>query len=244
MIVEPGRRFFFVHLQKTAGTTLFRRLRHHFGAHAVYPMPQYQGEVEATLDVELLTQRFADHADEIQLVTGHFPLCVTELLDAEFTVLTLLREPVERALSFLRHQREVSPQFAESALEEIYEDPLCREALLRNHMVRMLSMTTDEMTDGVLTQVPVDDTRLETARRNLHDRIDTVGVQEDFEAFCRVLTARYGWKLGPSHRANQTAPVETSDAFRQRIAVDNAMDAELYRSAVELWQKRKAVSSP
>ena len=51
----PGddQKFFFVHLQKTAGTTLFRRLKTHFGAEAVYPMPRYQGDVAATLDVPL-----------------------------------------------------------------------------------------------------------------------------------------------------------------------------------------------
>ena len=47
-----SERYFFVHLQKTAGTTLFRRLKHHFGAAAVYPMPEYQGEVGATIDVD------------------------------------------------------------------------------------------------------------------------------------------------------------------------------------------------
>ena len=58
---EPTR-FFFVHLQKTAGTALFRRLRHHFGPDAVYPTPAYQGTLEATLDVDLLVERFAGPA--------------------------------------------------------------------------------------------------------------------------------------------------------------------------------------
>ena len=105
---------FFVHLQKTAGTTLFRRLKQQFGNDAVYPMPRYQGDVDAVINVDLLIERFAQHREEIRVVTGHFPLCTAELLDPELVPFTLLREPVERTLSFLRHQREVAPEFKDA----------------------------------------------------------------------------------------------------------------------------------
>ncbi len=232
------QRFFFVHLQKTAGTTLFRRLKQQFGPDAVYPMPQYQGNVGATLDVDLLLERFALHRDEIRVVTGHFPLCTTELLDAEFTTLTLLREPIARTLSFLRHQREVAPEFADASLEEIYSRPLMRDGLVRNHMVRMLSLTVDEMTDGALTEVTVDETRLDRAKRNLAEHVDVMGIQEHFDAFCDLLKARFSWDMGYPHMANRTAPFAASDALCDEIAGDNAMDIALYDFAVDLWKDR------
>ena len=240
----PDQKFFFCHLQKTAGTTLFRRLKGHFGAEAVYPMPQYQGNVAATLDVPLLVSRFAEHRDQIRLVTGHFPLCTTELLDADFMTFTLLREPVERALSFLRHQRQVDPTYAETPLEEIYERPLFRDGLVRNHMVRMLSLTVDEMDDGALSRVVVDDARLELAKRNLVERIDVFGIQEEFEPFCDRLAARFGWQLGPAHVANHTQPVAISDSLRRLIAADNEVDAELYRFAADRWSELTRSSGP
>jgi Sulfotransferase family len=229
---EP-QRFFFVHLQKTAGTALFRRLRIQFGLRAVYPMPEYQGSPETSLGVDELRRRWAEHRDDIRVVTGHFPLCVTELLDAPFTTFTVLREPVERALSFLRHQRQEEPRFHDATLEEIYADPVCREGLIRNHMVRMLSLTVDEMTEGALTPVVVDDARLERAQANLAHRIDVVGVQERFEEFCEELTARFGWDLGDPQFANRSAPAEVDDELRERIAADNAMDLALYRFALD-----------
>lgn len=241
-MTATSTRHLFVHLQKTAGTTLFRRLRHHFGPEAVYPMPRYQGTVEATLDVDLAVARFREHRDQIRVVTGHFPLCTAELLGADVATFTLLREPVERALSFLRHQRQVAPQFAGASLEDIYADPLCRDGLLRNHMVRMLSLTVDEMSDGALTPVVVDGARLERAKRNLEQRVDVFGVQEDFEGFCDDLSARYGWDLGPPQLANTTEPTATSDALRDQIALDNESDAELYRHAVGLLAARTATS--
>jgi hypothetical protein len=201
-------------------------------------MPRYQGDVAATLDVPLLVSRFAEHRDQIKLVTGHFPLCTTELLDADFMTFTLLREPVERTLSFLRHQRQVDAAYTDTPLEEIYAQPLLRDGLVRNHMVRMLSLTTDEMTDGALTQVVVDGARLERAQRNLVERIDVFGIQEEFEPFCDRLATQFGWRLGPAHVANHTEPAEASEALKEQIAADNAMDAALYAFAVAIWNEQ------
>jgi hypothetical protein len=234
--------FFFVHLQKTAGTALFRRLRHHFGTSAVYPMPQYQGSPEAVLDVDLLAERFERHRPEVRVVTGHFPLCTVDRLGVPFGTFTVLREPVERALSFLRHQRREEPRFRGATLDQVYDDPVCREGLIGNHMVRMLSLSVDEMTDGALTQVTVDEARLAMASEALEWRIDVVGVQERFEEFCDALAVRFGWDLGRPQFANRTPPMEASDDLRGRIAADNAFDAGLYRFAQALIARRGCVA--
>jgi hypothetical protein len=233
-----AQRYFFVHLQKTAGTALFQRLRHHFGTGAVYPTPEYQGTPEAVLDVDLLVERFARHRSEIRVVTGHFPLCTRQRLPGTFATFTVLRDPVERALSFLRHQREEEPRFRGAPLEEIYEDPICREGLIRNHMVRMLSLSAEEMTDGALTPITVDDARLAAARNALEQRIDVVGVQEWFDPFCEELEDRFGWDLGPPRFANRTAHMDADDDLRARIAADNEYDARLYAFARDLVAER------
>src|SRR5919106_3406436 len=195
-MAEP-QRYFFVHLQKTGGTALFRRLRHHFGTAGVYPMPQYQGTPDDVLDVDLLRERFVRHRGEIRVVTGHFPLCTADTLGVPFVTFTVLREPVDRALSFLRHQRKEEPRFHGASLEEIYDDPVCRDGLIRNHMVRMLSLSSLEMTAGALTPVDLDEDRLAVAQDAVARRIDVVGLQERFDSFCQELAARFGWDLGP-----------------------------------------------
>jgi hypothetical protein len=234
---EP-QRYFFVHLQKTAGTALFRRLRHHFGTGGVYPMPQYQGTPEAVLDVGVLAERFARHRAEIRVVTGHFPLCTIERLGVPFVTFTVLREPVERALSFLRHQRQSEPRFHGATLEDIYADPVCRDGLIRNHMVRMLSLSVDEMTDGALTPITVDEDRLAAAQVALERRIDVVGIQERFDSFCEKLAEGFGWDLGEPQFANRTPPMDVSDGLRERIAADNELDGRLYRFAEDLVARR------
>jgi hypothetical protein len=219
-------RFFFMHLQKTAGTALWRRLKHQFDEASLYPGPGDGGPPEAVLSVEHLVARWRARRDDIRVVTGHFPLCTVELLDAPFTTLTLLRDPVERTLSFLRHYRESTPEARDLSLEVIYADPV-RFELVTNHMVKMLSLTVDEMDAGALTHLEFTRDRLTRAKERLAG-IDAVGFQERFDEFCAELGDRFGWDLGPPIFMNRTAPVPAAKALRSRIAADNELDIELY----------------
>lgn len=230
-------RFFFVHLQKTAGTTLIKRFQRHLDESVVYPNESDGDIVACVISVEHLMERWRARGDEIRFVSGHFPLCTAELLGGDFTTLTVLREPVERTLSYLRHHRKVTPTDREASLEEVYEDSFRFHGLVHNHMVKMFSLTLEEMTDGALTRVEFTEERLARAKERLAG-IDALGLQEHFEEFCADLTRRFGWSLDQPRRMNFTEPCEVSDAFRARIAEDNAMDVELYRFALQLYERR------
>jgi Sulfotransferase family len=235
-----GSRFFFVHVQKTAGTALFKRLERHFGKPSVYPNAS-DGDVLTVmpqLSVEILRQRWRERRHEIRVVTGHFPLCTIELLGERFTTLTVLREPVERTLSYLRHHRMLTPADCDKSLEAIYEDEFRYRALIHNHMVKMFALTPSEMTDGALSSVEFTLDHLDRAKQQLAT-VDVMGLQEGFDEFCATLQQRFGWDLGPPLHANRTEPVEVSWSFRDRIAQDNAMDVELYAYAERLYEERR-----
>jgi hypothetical protein len=236
MSTRPPR-FFFVHVQKAAGTSLVFRLRRHFGRAAIYPPESDKGDVAAVISIDHLLERWRTHRDTIRVVTGHFPLCTVDLLGDGFTTLTVLRDPVERTLSYLRHHRQLTPEDSDRSLEGIYADPFRFHGLIHNHMVKMFSLTPAEMTDGVLTRVEFTPDRLDRAKENLA-RVDVVGLQASFEEFCNVLTSRFSWDLGEWRHVNRTEPVEVSEPFRARIAEDNALDVELYAFA------RRLVESP
>ena len=151
-------RCFFVHMQKTAGTALRQGMINHFGKRAVYPTQGVDGTnpTQLVTSTDYLRERLAARGDEIEAITGHFPLCTMELLDGRYTTLTLLREPVERTLSYLRHHRKEEPADRDKSLEEIYEDPFRFNSFVHNHMTKMLSLTPAEMTDGMLTPLELD----------------------------------------------------------------------------------------
>jgi hypothetical protein len=230
-------RYFFLHLQKTAGTTLLRRMRPAFDEGAIYPTEDDGPKPDRVLLVEHLVERWKVRGDEIRVITGHFPLCATEVLGGDWRTFTVLREPVERTLSYLRHHKKLTPADADLPLEAIYEDPLRFYGLVHNHMVKMLALRPEEMTASAMTLVEFTDDHLVRARAAL-EGLDVIGVQEEFEPFCDALSQRFGWALGPPQRSNFTPEVPVADSFRRRIAADNALDVALYEHALELLARR------
>lgn len=235
---EP-RRFFFVHVLKTGGVSLYVRMLRYFCRSAVYPDPSDGDTVEDApqLMTDVLLERWTARGDEIQVVVGHFPLCTAELLGGDFTTLTVLRDPVDRTLSYLRHHRNTTPEDSERSLEEIYEDPLRFHHFIQNHMVKMLSLRAEEMTDGMMTKIEFDRGRLRRAKRALR-KIDEFGLQEELESFAQRLERRFRWELGPPVHENVTEPVAVPDSFRVRIAEDNRLDMELYEYGRKLLRSR------
>jgi hypothetical protein len=243
-VSEDRGRFFVVHLQKTAGVSLRARLRHHFGPAGVYPdasdgwsEERSAASIEAVASIDHLRERYRVRRNAIRVVIGHFPLFVTELLGGDFTTLTILREPVERTLSYLRHHRALTPEDADKSLEEIYADPLRFHGLAHNHMVKMFSLTGEEPGVSMLTRVEFTPERLEYAKERLAT-VSAIGVQERFEEFCEQLERGFGWDLGPPREMNKTGRADVSEEFRARIAEDNAMDIELYEFGCRLYEER------
>ena len=241
MEAEGTPLYFFVHLQKTAGTALFKRMRHHFGDDQVYPRRDEARTAKVVLDVEFMLERLAADPGGYQAVTGHFPLAVASRLPPGTRTFTLLRDPVERTLSFLRHQREVDPKFDGWTLEAMYEHRRETSAnLLLNHQVKMLSMRPDEMTYGALSTVVVDDAHIAEAKDALLTRIDVWGIQERFDEFCAEIASTFSWDLGEPLFMNRSQPMPSSDELAERIALDNGPDLELYRFAVDQLDRKQA----
>jgi hypothetical protein len=244
MAEQYPERFFFVHLQKTAGTTLRERIAATLGTDAVYPNRTDGTDVYSLMvSVDHLQERLRARGDEIRVIAGHFPLCTTEMLDGSYRTFTVLREPVARTLSYLRHHRSRTPEDHHKSLEEIYDDPFRFHGFAHNHMVKMFSLTVEEMTAGMLTRVEFTADRLERAKQNLV-AVEVVGVQERFEEMCDALRRHFGWDLPDEPRiANRTEPVgddDVSEAFLARIVEDQAPDIELYDLARRLSAQHQA----
>jgi hypothetical protein len=242
------QRFFVAHMQKTAGTTLRDRLRASFPDEQIYPNATDGSDPRvAVISVSHLRARWAARGEQIRLLTGHFPVRTAELLEVPFVTITILRHPVDRTLSFLRHQAERRQRGATETtpLVEIYEDPFRFTHMIRNHMVRTLSLYPEEMLaqDGVLTPVPYTRDRLERAKESLAN-LDIFGLQDRFEEFCDELSARYGLAVGEALRSNTTEATDVPAGLADRIAEDNALDTELYEYACRLYEDRHAGARP
>src|SRR4029453_5941241 len=81
--------------------------------------------------------------EQIRCYSGHVPAVAVELLPRRPVVVTLLRHPVDRTISWLRHCQRHHAEHRDTALEAIYDDPWWNERFVADHQVKMLSMSLE-----------------------------------------------------------------------------------------------------
>ena len=154
---DGERRFFFVKVMKTAGGTLLQQILANFEREQVYPYERYDPDMEtANYNIEYLTRLSAERRDAISVFTGHFPFVAVEMLGMELTTITILRDPVERTLSYLRHCKRHHEQHRELALEEIYEDPFFYPCFIENHQAKQFAFTVEDRPQTYMDVLDVD----------------------------------------------------------------------------------------
>lgn len=234
----PGpqhHRFFFVHVMKTSGSTFRSHLRDQFPG-ACYP-EDVTDDPKPHLD-NLLVERVVGLPPEvharIRAYAGHFPFVVPSMIDPTLVTLTILREPVERIISHLKHCKRVEPQHHDRSLEEIYEDPWTFPMLLHDHQVKVFAMTRDDRLESVMDVIDIDAARVATALDHL-GHVDVLGFADDVPAFLEECERRFGLtaKATRGRWREATEGWTASTALRRRIEHDNQRDLEFYELARE-----------
>jgi hypothetical protein len=239
--MTPDQKFFFLHVMKTAGATLRQHIRANFTHEEVYPYRKHDPKLlDANYRIDYLTSLPPERLERIRVFTGHFPYAAVELLDVEVATITVLRDPVERTLSYLRHCRHYHSQHKGMALEEIYEDPFFFPSFIKDHQAKLFALTPEDRPESYMDVLDVDAARLAIAKRNL-DRVDVVGTQDHFDDLLSELERRFGWSRGDVHDRHVSERDGVPDSFRRRIAEDNAADMEFYEYALEVSRRRGSV---
>lgn len=238
---EGIRKFFFIKVMKTAGGTLLQQILVNFERAEVYPYEKYDADLgAANYDIGYLTGLSAERRDEISVFTGHFPFVAVELLGMDLTTITILRDPVERTLSYLRHCKRHHDQHRDLPLEEIYEDPFFFPCFIENHQAKQFALTVDDRPQSYMDVLEVDGPRLELAKANLAT-VDVIGLRERFDDLLGELHHRFRWTSAAVKDRNVSRGEEggVPPSFRRRIAADNAADMEFYEFARDLCEQRR-----
>ncbi len=229
--------YFFIHIMKTAGTTLQAHATSNFPG-ALFPDPRVDDMYTAYMSIPYLLDLPDERRTRIDFYRGHYPAVVTELIGIDLVTLTLVRDPVERTISFLKQNKRMSEPHRDLSLEEIYEDDWFFPTQIHNHQAKMFAMSPDDDLNSFFDVIDIDDRRLARAKANLA-KIDLVGLSHEFDTFLGALHDRYGWHISPVDRAREsTEPWTVDAAFRRRIAADNAADMEFYEYARDLVSRQ------
>src|SRR5688572_18532617 len=112
-----------MHIMKTGGGSFGWQIMRNFERDEVYPYERLDRDMNvAYVRIDYLTGLSPDRRARIRAYSGHFPFMAAQLLGMELVTLTVLREPIERTISYLKHCKSYHVQHRSLALEEIYED--------------------------------------------------------------------------------------------------------------------------
>ncbi len=242
--------FVFVHIPKTAGTTLTTVLRANNsrgGIRHVGNVFKGGGGTKYGATFDRLRDDGGNHLAGVRILTGHVPLGIRESFSPtrEVRYFTFLRDPVERILSHLFQAREISQRRQGTKAPPLAADATLEEALAADHIhdnlhTRMLSGLPEPFGE-------VDEAMLEQAKRNLSEGLAFFGLTERFDESLVLAKRRLGlrtilYKPGASSasrgRVNSKRPRGNAIPPELRAAAEqaNRYDIELYRYASELFE--------
>jgi hypothetical protein len=225
---------------KTGGATFRRRIEANLGVDHVYPNPAIDTDLlAANLSVPYLAGLPEERVRELRAYTGHFPFAATQMLPGRFVTLTVLRDPVERTISYLKHCRKYQEEHRGMALEAIYEDPWFFPTMMDNHQVKVFAFAPEDHMETVAEVITIDEARAARARANL-ESVDFLGLHEHYDDFVRDVSDHLGWdgEAPPSWHVSEAEDIDAS--FRRRIAEDMAADMAFFEHARELYHRRRA----
>ncbi len=234
-----GSRAVFVHLPKTAGSTLLRILEREYEGH-----PTFRVYADSEARIADLRAMSDDQRSRLRLVVGHMAVGIDRFLPGANAYLTMLRDPVERIVSHY-HYVLAHPQGAGNAravegissLDEYVRSSVFAR-IVNNGQTRLLG------SDVLAAGEPADADALERAKAFL-DRPDVVvGVQERFDESLLVMVQAFGWGLPAYRRENVTASrpriAELAPATVELIRERNALDIELHAHATARFERALA----
>jgi Sulfotransferase family len=234
---------FFVHIMKTGGASLRQHVYANFKAGEVYPVPNRDDMDRAWL-VDYLLDLSPERRAQTRVYTGHFPFVASQLLGVDPVTMTIMRDPVERTISYLKHCKRYHEQHRDLTLEQIYNDDFHFPCFIHNHQTKIFAMTTDDKLESYMDVIDINNQRLEIAKHNL-ERVEVLGIHEQYDEFLDALRRRFGWRLDRkiTRRAGREQ-WEVPALLRQRITEDNAADVEFFEHAKRLHEQRRRARVP
>jgi hypothetical protein len=225
--------YFFLHVPKTAGTSLRNMLWQMFPEDRIYPnrrvLDPETGNPNLYYHSAIYYAPRAALANPL-LVAGHFPLVARDILPKPVKTITFLRDPLERALSHLKHVQRQRPHLT---LMQLLDDRELRTVCCTERMTWFFSRKDGE--EAIYSRLSVPDrARLEMAKEGLAT-VEFIGLTEEFEESIRLCEAMLGLRFPPTMRDNVATEVEEPlGPVRERLLEDVQLDRELYDFGLQL----------
>jgi len=222
----------FVHLPKCGGTTLNRIMEWEYPPWRVFSVdPSF-----FRWSYRRLLRWPARRLVRMKAFKGHMPFGLHKLLPQPSTYITVLRDPVDRAVSeyYYALSRFVHPQHR--MMKKLTLDEYIRTTTYANVQTKLIAglYTGYDFLSGDCTSET-----LETAKHNLSQHFSLVGLTERFDESLALAKLLFGWQLRHYADFNVTSSRPKTDevplGVRELVAERYQFDMQLYEYAVGLF---------
>jgi len=226
----------FLHIPKTAGSTLSFILNRLYKNEIFF---SFTGD--ATLDDQRFSALSEYEKNNIGVFIGHAPV-VTGIRQADdATIVTFLRDPVDRVRSICQHVSEGKSQYL---LEKYPPDKFCLDEFLESGIMELSNYQTTMLVNQRNKVSPISINKMsemearEAALENLLDKISCFGLQEYFDESLIMLSSTLNWKMPlyeSKNKKNINNLIQFEKSHLERIEDLNRIDIEVYRLAKEIF---------
>ncbi len=246
--IPTRQRCFFSHIPKSGGTALQYHLRNLYASHLICP-------AEWTADIASFS---SDQLSRYRLFCGHFDDSVRQLLPDDLVSIVVLRDPVARAISLVRFQRQLcsvdpaqycgTSEFGKQIANPFVFKNLSLHAILNQENLNAYLAISNAMTRWLAGReadghIELTKQHLETAKANLK-KYSIIGLAENMKGLLNTVCIALGAAPRKDIRLNTTAEaIEAVSA--EEIAMlkeHNTLDAELIKYAKLLLSETPPVS--
>jgi len=221
-----NKKIFFLHIPKTAGTSLREIIIKNYGIENCYFIYSKGAGFNTLDDFKSLDKQ---KINKYKVFMGHVTYN-TELfkdIDAEFV--TFIRNPIDRIISYYQHIMNNDTKFAEQKVSLLRYLENSKDIQLHNHQVRVLSN---------LRNLPITNKHLVHAKQNYKNKFLLVGLVEDFHESIKILSKKYKWKFSDNIKANVSKNKIDRQYYSKleisKIKAMNELDFKFYR-----WVKNR-----
>jgi hypothetical protein len=220
----------FLHLPRTAGTTLSRFLRSKFAPAEVFHAYLAAGETLAE-QLPALRALSREARDRLRLVfAGHAEYGQHEALGSSVRYLTVTRDPVDRVVSTYRflHDHPDDPLYP-----EVVGEGMSLASFVRSKSAKGINDWQVRCLAGVPRNAPEwGPDVLEKAKRNIEEHFAVVGLTERFPETIVLLGRLFGWRdLHYATLNTSRSGAQCTDEDRRLILERNQLDQKLYEFA-------------
>ena len=220
----------FLHLPKTAGTTLNRLIEWEYPISEMYSIDPVLFEWSAAH----LRKLSPDRLKKIRMFKGHMLFGLHEALPQPATYITVLRDPVDRVISafyFMRSYK-LHPLYWKMRRGNWTLEDFVRRSQRDSVQAKIIA--------GSDYEAPCTREVVDKAKHNLRHHFSVVGLSERFEESLALMKLRFGWKLSSYSSFNVTRarpkkhdlPKNTLDLIQHK----NAFDIELYECGKAIFE--------